>query len=118
MNPWRLSVWAAGLVCGVTYALLPGRLADRIGHAGSHEHALAFAALTAAGMAAAEWRRAGLVAVGTLALGVAIEFAQTLVPGRGFEWQDIAADLAGVAAGWLAAAAWTSVAARCAAHQR
>ena len=105
MRRRSLWVWAAGLAAGVGYAMLPGRVAERIGQAGAREHALGFAALTAAGLAAAEGRRGWLVALGTLGLGVGVEFAQRLVPGRGFEWQDVAADVVGVGAGWGVAAA-------------
>lgn len=106
MKRWPVRVWAGAAVCGVGYSLLPGRIAERIWVAGSRGHVAGFAALTAAGLAAAEWRRAWLVALGTMGLGMGIEFAQQLVPGRGFEWEDLAADAAGVAAGWALAAAW------------
>jgi VanZ family protein len=92
------------LAAGVGFALLPGRVAERVWVMGWREHVAGFAALTLAGMAAAGLGPGWRVAAGTLGLGVAVELAQRLVPGRGFQFEDIAADAAGVAAGW--AAAW------------
>ena len=46
MRRRSLWVWAAGLAAGVGYAMLPGRVAERIGQAGAREHALGFAALS------------------------------------------------------------------------
>lgn len=43
--------------------------------------------------------------VGSLAVGVGIELLQTRVPGRSFEWIDLAADLAGAGIG-VAVPAW------------
>lgn len=106
MNRWSRWVWAGGLVCGVGYAMLPGRVAERIGRAGGREHALGFAALTAVGVVAGERWRGWMVAAGTFGLGVGIELAQRFVPGRGFEWLDVGADALGVGVGWAIAAVW------------
>lgn len=47
--------------------------------------------------------RATLIAGGLLALGASIEIAQRSIPGRGFEWGDIAANGAGIALGAVSA---------------
>ncbi|GEM_PF-5939607 len=110
-RPWLWWVWGVLATLGTAYSLLPGDIADRLSRAGTREHGFSFAALSLVGVAAAGSRR-WIWPVGmTLALGLAIEFAQRLVPGRAFEWEDIGADLEGVLVGLAAAmlfwiAAW------------
>ncbi|MBI4890226.1 MAG: hypothetical protein HY821_06340 [Acidobacteria bacterium] len=103
---WSFWIWLFGLVAGVAYALIPGQAVEPYYVAGFGGHAAGFAALTAAGVAAAGWKRGWLVALGTFALGVALEFVQNLVPGRGYELPDVEANLLGVVVGWLCAEGW------------
>jgi len=65
-------------------------------------HALAFAVLAALGLAAYP-ARAARVLPGLLALGALIELLQSLTGYRAAEWLDLAADAAGLVAGWLLA---------------
>jgi len=68
-------------------------------------HALAFASLMVAGFFGYASSRARLVGLwlALLALGAGIEIAQTYVPNRSGEWQDLLADALGLALGWLLA---------------
>jgi len=66
-------------------------------------HALAFASLMVAGFfgyASSRTRLAGLW-LALLTLGAGIEIAQTYVPNRSGEWQDLLADALGLALGYL-----------------
>jgi VanZ family protein len=69
------------------------------------DHAAAFAALATCGMFAFRGRHAVAIrtTLGLLALGGAIELAQTQVPGRSADWHDLAADAVGIALGLFAA---------------
>lgn len=77
---------------------LPGEQGDKFGHA------LAYGALMG-------WfaqlhgvlRKRMALAIGFVALGVAVECAQAFVPARTFSAEDMAANALGVALGWLAA---------------
>ena len=62
-------------------------------------HSIAFGLLTVIGLLMSTHRR-WLVALGVLALGIAIEIAQTLMPfGRNGDWRDALADAIGVVLG-------------------
>lgn len=66
-------------------------------------HFVAYAVLAVLAAAGAENRRAAIVPmVLMIVLGLALDYAQQLVPGRGFEWSDVAADEAGLLFGMLA----------------
>lgn len=100
---WRACGW--GLVALVVYLSLmpappdlPGAEGDKVGHL------LAYAAL----MVWFAWlypglRARGACALGFVALGVALEFAQGQTGYRSFDTMDMLADATGVALGWLAA---------------
>lgn len=65
------------------------------------EHVVAFGALAWCGVLAL-WRRPAALSwltAGLLLLGVGIELAQSLVPGRTASWNDIVADALGIALG-------------------
>jgi len=96
---WLLAV--AGVVTG---ELLPGDSAPMhwIGALGVSDKVLHSAAYTLlAFIPVAGFRlRAGLISAGvTVLLGVALEFAQTLVPGRSYDVADMVANALGVGAG-------------------
>ena len=72
---------------------------DKVAHAGM------WAVMSLLGVASVSTRRRLLWIVGFLCvLGLATESIQTLVPGRSFEWLDLAADCAGALL--IAAVAW------------
>jgi VanZ family protein len=98
---WLLLGWL--LILFVIYASLtpdpievPGEQGDKFGHI------LAYAALMSwfANLYEAPARRIQL-AVGFVALGVALEFVQGWTGYRSFEVADMAADAAGVTVGWV-----------------
>ena len=100
---WLLLGWL--LVLFVIYLSLtpnpieiPGSQGDKFGHV------IAYATLMSwfANLYEFPARRAQF-AVGFIALGVALEFAQRWTGYRSFELADMAADAAGVTAGWLLA---------------
>lgn len=96
---------AAGVmvVAGCWFSLLPGSEAGRVWDAGYGGHAGAFAALCGVGSCAVEKKKWVGVALVAAAVGLGVEMAQTMVPGRGFEWRDLAADGVGIAVGLGAA---------------
>ena len=69
------------------------------------QHALAFAVLSMLGFAAFP-ARLGLVALGILFYGVAIELAQLAIGWRFGEWQDVLADITGVMVAWGLRSLW------------
>jgi VanZ family protein len=76
---------------------------------GDWAHVFAYFVLT--GFAAVVWDRRGgvlLAAASMLLLSFIVEMMQLAAPGRGFEWKDMGANLAGVCGGallgWLARA--------------
>ncbi len=103
--------WAAVLavltVIVVTLALLPGK--------GEHvslgwdkiDHAAAFASLAFSALFALRGRPAlhAWITAALLALGVGIEFAQMLVPGRVASVNDVVADAVGIAIGLVLSSA-------------
>ena len=105
---WTLALWLLSAAV-VALALMPWTVEMPSSGWDKADHVAAFAALAFVGLFA--WR--GHPAVhrrvlfGLLALGVAIELAQTLVPGRMADWRDVVADTAGVLMG-LGVASWLS----------
>ncbi|WP_229418729.1 VanZ family protein [Pseudoduganella flava] len=69
-------------------------------------HFLAFAGLTLMLWPLASGVAFAVSVVALLAGGWAIECLQTLVPGRGFSWRDLAANAAGIAAACILLLAW------------
>lgn len=99
---WRAVFWGV-VIFGVYWAL---REVIDAGPSWPYEdkvkHALAFAALALLGWRAG-YREALHLGAGLLALGGAIEVAQSFTPWRSAEWADLLADAIGVAVGlWLA----------------
>lgn len=103
---WRACFWIA-VLAGVVLALWPAPqhsepwfpAADKL------EHALAFAVLVALGRLGG-YRSVLALAVGLLALGGAIEVAQSFTDTRTAEWLDWFADAMGIA---LGIGVWASV---------
>lgn len=93
---------AAALVGGLS--LVPGGALPSTQVSDKLEHFLAYAALGLVGVATARnGSRVALTILGIVAFGVAIEFLQTLSPGRYAEIGDGLADAAGAAVGGLVA---------------
>lgn len=107
-----LVLWLFTLAAVVTGSLLPGAVAARIPLAAAHltdkdAHFIEYAALAFLSVLVFVRGLAGLVcAVAAVPLGVALEFAQRLVPGRSFETGDMIANALGVCAGIALAAAF------------
>ena len=75
-----------------------------IEHGDKLEHLLGYFGITAwYAQLVPDRRRLALYALGFLALGVAIELLQGLTSWRSADWNDLAADAVGVAAGWAVA---------------
>jgi VanZ family protein len=74
------------------------------------DHLAAFGALACVGVIALHGAARGRwwLAAGLLGLGALIEIVQFYVPGRSSDWQDLAADALGIAAGLLLGAAVTA----------
>jgi hypothetical protein len=101
---WRVLGWM-GVAAVVVLSLVPEPPTfTGLGHEDKVGHALAYAALMLwfAQLHRARGRRA-LTALGLIALGIALEFAQSWTGQRTFSVADMSADAIGVALGWLAA---------------
>lgn len=103
------AVWVAALVAVIVGELLPGTSAPMrwINSTGISDKALHYGAyIVLAGIPVFNFARpAGVIsALSMILFGVALEFAQKVVPGRGFQMADILANtlgvLTGIAAGW------------------
>jgi VanZ family protein len=105
---WALALWLLVAIV-VALALMPWSIEMPSSGWDKADHVAAFAALAFVGLFA--WRDHPAVhrrvLFGLLALGVAIELAQMLVPGRMADWRDVIADTAGVMLG-LSLATWLS----------
>jgi VanZ family protein len=97
-----LLTWYVMLALVTTLSLLPGELvpAPPVGDKATHYFAY-FALALVPMLALASGRRLLQAALFPAALGFALELMQTLVPGRAFEWRDVAANTVGVATGTL-----------------
>lgn len=100
-----LGAWAAMLAATVVVCLLPmPPIAPRIDHFDKIEHAVGYALLAAYAAMLFATRRGLLAAcAGLVALGIAIEGLQALVPWRGADALDVVANTAGIAFGALLA---------------
>jgi len=111
--PWWRTASCLLLVLVLAAAVMPavwlwpdrGRILSWFGEIDKWAHAIMFAVLTIwfAGQyrPASYWR----IALGLLTYGVLIELCQRMVSYRSAEWLDVAADVAGILAGLLIAAA-------------
>jgi VanZ family protein len=100
---WRL-VWVALLAVGIAWALRPLGADEGPENwfpgADKAHHVWFFALLLWIGHRWAAWRPAWALALGLLAYGLAMEFAQGLTPSRSASLADVAADGLGIAIGW------------------
>ena len=100
---WLTMGWA--LVAVIIYlSLTPHPIEIQVEEGDKMGHLLAYGTLMLwfaqlYGSTQARW----VLAAGCVALGVGLEFAQTLTDTRAFELADMAADAAGVGIGWLLA---------------
>ena len=100
-GPWLRAAWFAAIAVITVAALLPAFAPSGANHADKWSHFAAYAALGILGMAAFPGRPR-LVAAVLMANAVAIELAQSRVPGRSGSIGDVLADAAGIAAGMIA----------------
>jgi len=97
-------MFALGVASIVVLSLLPYPIYGAAYFPDKLEHAVAYALVSLlGGLAFGDRRTRWAVVLGLIGLGVAMEFAQLLVPGRLGEVADIMANCAGVAGGTLAA---------------
>lgn len=101
---WRVALFAL-MLGGVAFAIRP--LTPHVSpetwfpHADKLHHLWYFGLLWWMGLKAG-FRAAWPLALGLLAYGISIEFAQSLTVGRQAQGLDLVADSAGIAVGWLA----------------
>ena len=105
---WLRLLWALAILLVIVGSLLPGSSMPMraLGQLDISDKLMHFAAyLVLAFLPALHERRPALIAafVGAIALGIGLEFAQRLSPGRTFEIADMAADAAGVLCGFVLA---------------
>lgn len=101
-GPVRWTLTALSLAAVFWLALSPADDVPSVGFSDKIQHGLAFAALTSAyGLMFP--RRRWAVLAGMIAIGVAIEVLQAVMPfGRDAELADLAADAAGILIGFIA----------------
>jgi len=96
----RRALFGLGLAVILILALMPASTSpDWFPQADKLRHASAFAVLWLLGMRSRLMRPGGL-SLGLLALGVAIEVAQSFTPDREPSGWDVLADAVGIALGW------------------
>ncbi len=100
---WKAAGWGAVvLIVYLSLTPIPPQIdiaqGDKLGHLAAY----GLATLWFAQLYSGRWQRWGL-ALGMVALGIALEYAQRATGYRTFEVADMLADAAGVALGWLAA---------------
>ena len=96
---WRLAFGLCVLVV-LVLALLPNDLAVPSTGWDKSNHLLAFSVMALLGLRAFPGRTLALLA-GLLAYGALIEMLQSFTPNRFAQWQDLVADAAGLALGWV-----------------
>ena len=99
MRSFLWGLWVAMTAGGLWYSFLTGQAAAAVWRSTPVDHGVAFAALSLVGVTASQ-RRAWRVVAVMLAIGLLIELVQTRIPGRAFEWIDLAEDATGIAVGW------------------
>jgi hypothetical protein len=101
---WVVGLWCAAILIVVIGELLPGRspLLRWVGSFGVNdkiEHFTAYLVLAAIPALGFEPRSGVFAALSMIALGVLLDEAQKFIPGRSFEFADIAANAVGVLTG-------------------
>lgn len=98
-NAW-LALWLFGVTVLVVVCLLPSPDLPNLHVSDKLEHAAAFALLAGSAVQLFERRALLMVAIGLLALGAGIEFAQALfTTTRAMEAADVVADTVGIVVG-------------------
>lgn len=99
-NAW-LALWLCGVTILIVVCLLPSPDLPKLDVSDKLEHALAFVLLAGSAVQLFErWRALAAVAIGLLALGIGIEFAQALfTTTRAMEGADVVADAIGIVVG-------------------
>jgi VanZ family protein len=97
-------LWTAAILTVCVGELVPGGSApltwvDSLGFSDKVEHFTAYFGLAVIPVLGFESRRGILAALSMIVLGVLLDFAQKFIPGRDFDWADIAANTVGVFAG-------------------
>ena len=93
-------VWVWLVASVVILSLLPASIAPEELVDGGLGHGLAYLVLAVIPVAALQRRAmAFAVALSMIPLGILLEVLQIHIPGRAFEWADIAANILGAAAG-------------------
>jgi len=108
-----LIAWVALLVAVIVLSVLPGQALPAVGVDDSLMHWLVYVPLALLPTVAIASRlTASLAAILMAPLGLVLEVAQMVAPGRRFEWSDVAADalgvMAGMVLGWLVRPWWRS----------
>lgn len=94
------TAFGIGVVVLIAGSLLPSEVLPETGLIDKWQHLLAYAMLMASfGVGAPAWRQLVIGAVALIALGVALEFLQALVPGRMPSALDVLANSIGIAIG-------------------
>ncbi len=97
--------FVVGLLIIIVFSLLPREYTPEMGGSDKLYHLMAYAALVlVGGIGFKGLRPLLLVALGLLILGVGLELAQAIVPGRYASGHDALANMAGIILGCLAAA--------------
>jgi VanZ family protein len=94
-------IWIGTLLLVVVASLLPmPSMAEMPAHSDKFAHFAAYATLGLLAMLSLSgMRKSVLAAAAMVALGIAVELVQGVLPWRSFEWLDIAANTIGVLAG-------------------
>lgn len=102
-NYWQAAGWlGVGLIVSLSLTPAPPQIGvengDKLGHLAAYGLVTLWFAQAYAGLRQRIW-----LAVGMVALGIAMEYAQRATGYRSFDVADMAADALGVAIGWLLA---------------
>jgi len=105
---WLRILWLAAVAAVIIGSLLPGssgpiQVLDELPVSDKVMHFAAYAVLAFLPALHERWPALTSILFGVVALGVLLEFAQRLSPGRDFETLDMVADAAGVLCGLVLA---------------
>ena len=102
MRQWLLWLWGAEIAAVLVLSLLPARMVSGKTVSGEPQHGVAYVALAVLPTVVLERRRSAIAAAAGMALlGAVLEVCQLGIPGRAFEWSDMAANALGAMAGLL-----------------
>ena len=105
---WLRFLWALAILVVVVGSLLPAsslpmRALDELGLSDKLEHFAAYLVLAFLPALHERWPALAAALGGALALGIGLEYAQLLSPGRSFDLADMLADAVGVLCGFVIA---------------